>query len=365
MNDASRTQPIVECPFLQSEELDCVDHLIRLAAEVCNAPMAALALVENRRILWRSGLGLTGGESKFCLQTISQDSLFMVEDARLDPCFHDHSWVTGSPYVRGFLGASLAAFSGPSKGVLCIWDTRRRAFSDREIRAVTGIGEALTAHLDLLSHAAALETRLVRSSEDEALLQDQINWINNYGRDLEVRAARLEAVNARLEALAKLDGMTGLKNHRAFQERLETEFQRAARYSMPLSLLLLDVDHFKSYNDTYGHLAGDEVLKALAQVLQENARGLDFVARYGGEEFVMILPHADHLGAIGIGERMRDGVETASWPHRPITASIGVSTLTRAMERPSDMIAHADRALYASKAGGRNRVTHARNLTEG
>ncbi|MEO7717550.1 MAG: sensor domain-containing diguanylate cyclase [Capsulimonas sp.] len=364
MNDASRTPPIIECPFLQSDEKDGVDHLVHLAAEICDAPMAALALVENRRILWRSGVGISGGESAFCLQALAHNSPWTVKDARQEARFRQHAWVTGEPHVRSFIGTPLAAFSGGSEGVLCIWDTRSRSFSEREMRAVVQIGHALTAHLDLMSHTAALETRLIRSGEDEALLQDQINWINNYGRDLEVRAARLEAINARLEALAKLDGMTGLKNHRAFQERLETEFQRASRYNMPLSLLLLDVDHFKSFNDTYGHLAGDEVLKVLAHVLQESARGLDFVARYGGEEFVMILPHADYLGAVGIGQRMREGIEAASWPHRPITASVGVSTLTRAMERPSDMIAHADRALYASKAGGRNRVTHARDLRE-
>ena len=326
--------------------------------------MAALALVRNRRVLWRSGVGLSGGESQFCLQALRHDAPLIVDDAREDDRFQEHPWVAGAPRVRSFIGVPLAALGGDSQGVLCIWDTRRRPFSDREIDALTGIGRALASHLDLLSRAEVLETRLVRYGEDEALLQDQINWINNYGRDLEVRAARLEAINARLEALAKLDGMTGLKNHRAFQERLETEFQRASRYSMPLSLLLMDVDHFKSFNDSYGHLAGDEVLKALARVLLENARGLDFVARYGGEEFVMILPHADHLGAIGIGERMRAGIETATWPHRPITASIGVTTLTRAMERPSDLIAHADRALYASKAQGRNRVNHSRHLPE-
>ncbi|BDI30350.1 GGDEF domain-containing protein [Capsulimonas corticalis] len=364
MNDASRTQPIIECPFLQTEGTDGVDHLVRLAADVCKAPMAGLALVESGRVLWRSGVGMGGGESAFCLRALSQDAPLTIGNACEDAHFHDHPWVVGEPHVRAFIGAPLLALDGKPHGVLCIWDTHPRSFSESDIRAVAGLGRALTAHLDLLSHTAALESRLIRYGEDEALLQDQINWINNYGRDLEVRAARLEAINARLEALAKLDGMTGLKNHRAFQERLETEFQRAARYSMPLSLLLLDVDHFKSFNDSYGHLAGDEVLKALAQVLQESARGLDFVARYGGEEFVMILPHADHLGAIGIGERMRTGIEAAAWPNRPITASIGVATLTRGMERPSDLIAQADRALYASKANGRNLVTHAKNLVE-
>jgi diguanylate cyclase (GGDEF)-like protein/PAS domain S-box-containing protein len=169
----------------------------------------------------------------------------------------------------------------------------------------------------------------------------------------------LEAANARLEALATLDGLTGLKNHRAFQERLEREWERALRYNAPLSLLFLDVDMFKDYNDAYGHPAGDQVLKTVAHLLQQHARDTDFVARYGGEEFVVVLPHTDCAGARTVAERLRSAIAAVPWPQRPVTASFGAATRTRAMRSRDALITHADRALYRSKQSGRDRVSHA------
>ena len=197
----------------------------------------------------------------------------------------------------------------------------------------------------------------------EQQLQDQMEQINNYSAELEFHKQRLEAINKKLEALAKLDGMTGLKNHRAFQERLASEFHRASRYSTPLSLLLLDVDHFKSYNDTFGHPAGDEVLKTVAQKLLENARGVDFVARYGGEEFVVILPHTDREGALALADRFRIAIEKYEWTTRPVTASFGVATLVEGMIDANELISETDKSLYVSKARGRNRVTHALDVS--
>jgi diguanylate cyclase (GGDEF)-like protein len=168
----------------------------------------------------------------------------------------------------------------------------------------------------------------------------------------------LEYKNAVLEGLATTDGLTGLKNHRAFQEQLEREFLRASRYQRPLSLLLLDVDLFKSYNDTFGHLRGDEVLQRVAQILQETSRKSDCVARYGGEEFVVILPDTDQEAALQAGERLCHAIEASSWSHRPITASFGVSTFSLRTENWAQLIAEADAALYVSKKAGRNRVTH-------
>jgi diguanylate cyclase (GGDEF)-like protein/PAS domain S-box-containing protein len=175
--------------------------------------------------------------------------------------------------------------------------------------------------------------------------------------------AKLQAANARLEALATQDGLTGLYNQRAFQERLEEAYQHAVRYHTPLSLLLLDVDRFKRYNDRYGHLAGDEALRQVAALLQHQARAADVVARYGGEEFVIVLPHTEADGALALGERFRAALKAARWTGRTVTVSIGAATLTPAMTGRNDLIAAADRALYASKNKGRNCVTHARQLS--
>jgi diguanylate cyclase (GGDEF)-like protein len=170
---------------------------------------------------------------------------------------------------------------------------------------------------------------------------------------------RLRQVNARLAARAEEDGLTALKNRRAFEERLHVEWERARRYGEPLSLLLLDVDHFKSYNDSFGHLAGDAALKIAAQILRRQARASDFAARYGGEEFAVLLPHTTAAAATVAGNRLRAAFLVTRWPDRPITASIGVSTLTPAMETPESLVHEADRALYWAKHLGRNRVLHA------
>lgn len=167
---------------------------------------------------------------------------------------------------------------------------------------------------------------------------------------------QLKEMNEKLQSLAITDGLTGLKNHRAFQDFLEQEFQRAVRYGSPLSLILMDVDKFKQYNDTFGHQAGDEVLKRVAEILLSNARQTDFVARYGGEEFVVVLPNTDSDDALCVAERFRSAIEQAEWSLRPITGSFGVATLTDAVQNRQELIEQADQALYQAKHGGRNRV---------
>ncbi|QEL15754.1 sensor domain-containing diguanylate cyclase [Limnoglobus roseus] len=174
---------------------------------------------------------------------------------------------------------------------------------------------------------------------------------------------QLEEANARLKALAVTDGLTGVKNRAAFNERLGEEFDRATRYGHPLSLILLDVDHFKAFNDTFGHPAGDEVLKIVATTLQTVARGTDFVTRYGGEEFAIVLPDTELSGALVVAERCRRALAGRSWSRRPVTASIGVGTLTPTTADSAELLAEADAALYRSKQAGRNRVSHGSGVT--
>jgi diguanylate cyclase (GGDEF)-like protein/PAS domain S-box-containing protein len=192
---------------------------------------------------------------------------------------------------------------------------------------------------------------------------------------IEEQQAQLREMNARLEELAMRDGLTGLKNLRALQERLRNEAGRATRDHVPLSVVVADVDHFKRFNDSFGHPAGDNVLCHIAQLLQANARETDMVARSGGEEFVIVLPNTDHDGAMALAERFRSAIESAIWDLRPVTASFGVATWLPPLHsegqdhtsthHDSDglaLVSAADKALYESKARGRNRVTHADEL---
>ncbi len=170
--------------------------------------------------------------------------------------------------------------------------------------------------------------------------------------------SRLQEANSMLEALATLDGLTGIKNHRVFKERLAEEYHRSARYTLPISLIILDVDHFKQYNDSFGHPAGDEVLKTVSKLLLENSRDTDLVARYGGEEFVVMLPLAQKDDALYLAERLRFEIQSFPWEKRTVTVSLGIATRTSNFTKAEDLISDADSALYASKHNGRNKVTH-------
>ncbi len=174
----------------------------------------------------------------------------------------------------------------------------------------------------------------------------------------------LEKFNRKLEALSNTDGLTGIANRRCFDETLKQEHARHARSGAELSLILLDIDHFKSFNDCYGHVKGDECLQEIAEVITEHAtRPADLAARYGGEEFACILPETDRRGAVAIAEKIRTGIMARAIPHMRsniadcVTASLGVVTMQCTEgESAVDMVAQVDKLLYRAKYSGRNRV---------
>lgn len=177
--------------------------------------------------------------------------------------------------------------------------------------------------------------------------------------------ARLEdevrEVNARLREWAIRDGLTGLYNHRHFQELLRTEMARARRYGQPLACLMLDIDHFKQVNDTYGHPLGDEVLKRLAATLTDVAREVDIIARYGGEEFVVIAPNTDREGARRLAERIRAAVgdRAVEFEGEPVCTTVSIGVATHHDPGVADergLVKRADAALYHAKRNGRDQV---------
>jgi diguanylate cyclase (GGDEF)-like protein/PAS domain S-box-containing protein len=207
--------------------------------------------------------------------------------------------------------------------------------------------------IDECGHVVQLQVSsrdITDSKQNERRLEDA-------QKKLRQQQDMLQDVNNKLSELATADSLTGLRNRRAFEERLEDETRRWRRNGSDVSLILLDVDHFKSFNDTFGHPKGDDVLRAVGGILRGSLRAADFAARYGGEEFAIILPNTDRAGALLVAQQLRQAIETATWEDRAITASIGVATLGEEIRTSEALVDYADRALYRSKQAGRNCVT--------
>jgi len=227
---------------------------------------------------------------------------------------------------------------------------------------------------DLQDCVDRLKTNLADESRDrqaaEEKLQKHIQEISREKRDLETLVQILIDQgddSANEGEKARIDGLTQIPNRRRFDEYLSQEWGRHIRMQRPISLLICDVDHFKLYNDSQGHQAGDDCLKIVAKAINQCFRSGDLVARYGGEEFAVALPQTDCLGALQVAERILSSVAAAAIPHAAspicdrVTISIGVATKTPAPGGPSDaraLIEEADRHLYLAKRQGRNQVSY-------
>jgi diguanylate cyclase (GGDEF)-like protein len=166
-----------------------------------------------------------------------------------------------------------------------------------------------------------------------------------------------------LRKISVTDSLTDLFNRRFFQDRLTEEIERAKRHTQSLSVIMLDIDSFKNYNDTYGHQAGDEALRMIAGIIRNSVRNIDVVARYGGEEFAVILPMTEANAAREIAERIRSGVASRYYPdesHRSavkLTTCLGISCFPQDADSLFDLVGNADKALYLAKVSGKNRVS--------
>jgi len=211
--------------------------------------------------------------------------------------------------------------------------------------------------------------RQYRLSKENKRLVDDLSAKNQallgMNRELEAKIAErtheLAEANSRLAQLAVTDGLTGLYNHRHFHERLSLEVERSQRNGLPLALLMIDVDHFKAFNDRHGHPAGDELLRQLARIMSDGRRANDFVARYGGEEFAIVLVDTSKLTAAQVAERLRDRVAQSPFVvpgkgRESMHISVGVAAFPDDAGDPEALVRSADDALYEAKRGGRNCV---------
>lgn len=219
------------------------------------------------------------------------------------------------------------------------------------------------------NHKRAIQkaTTLASLEEIERLLLLEIEELrtqgHKYRRQLDEANARIQEQNeamARIQADARMDYLTKLPNRRALELRLEDELERCRRYKRALSLIMVDIDHFKKVNDTWGHVVGDKILQMVALMLHKNIRVNDFASRYGGEEFTILLPETSIAAASQVGEKLRRVIEQTGLQHEnksiQVTVSMGVGESSPAKETIEELVAKVDAALYKAKQNGRNRL---------
>ncbi len=218
------------------------------------------------------------------------------------------------------------------------------------------LGVSVRDHLMLIVEAMDKYQR--EEDEREQRLAEKLELLQSRLNEMEKEVSDSRVAIEEQRRRASHDHLTGLPNRDAYQKKLEEELARRHRYGSPLALVVCDVDHFKSINDTYGHLAGDKVLQLIARSLRKNLRDVDFIARYGGEEFVILMPETNAEGALLAAEKLRQTVENSPFNFRkervPITLSFGISEF-HSLESPDTVFERADKALYKAKHEGRNR----------
>jgi diguanylate cyclase (GGDEF)-like protein len=274
-------------------------------------------------------------------------------DSGVDLTLLVHPAVTVSGWGAGILIA-LALFV--LAAAVCTWRLQTRILSrTRELERE--LAERSRLETEFAAAQAALEDRVRRRTQA----------LETRNEELAQLRLTLETANQRLKRLVGVDALTGIANRRHFDRSLDRELRRARRDAQPLSLIFLDLDEFKSYNDTYGHSRGDQVLRRVAQTLDETfRRGGDFVARYGGEEFAVVLPGVDARRAALYAERLRRRIWRLAIPYGAcagtdrVTISGGVATVSPTMiATPDQLLLAADKALYRAKCLGRNQIASA------
>jgi diguanylate cyclase (GGDEF)-like protein len=239
------------------------------------------------------------------------DAVMVVPDASLDCRFNTHPMVASSPGYRFYAGSPLIDPEGFVIGTICVFDYVPKQLSQRQIDSLQALSRQVIAMLEL------------------------------------------KKLSEQLHLTSLTDALTGVNNRRAFDQKFDTEFARWQRTGQSFVLAMIDIDHFKSFNDSFGHAAGDQALSQVASLFQSHCRNYDFFARYGGEEFVLVLPGTDTASAYKTLEKLRLVVANHDWPLRQLTVSIGLASSDIFNDKKQQLEA-ADKVLYKAKTQGRN-----------
>jgi diguanylate cyclase (GGDEF)-like protein len=315
LDEPARLAALKRLAVLDSEPEEPFENVVALIRTVLDVPMAAVSLLDEDRQWFkaRSGVDVTEtprGDS-FCTHAIQQREPMIIPDATKDPRFAANPLVVGGPEIRSYAGIPLQTPDGYNVGSLCAIDTRTRNFSPAEIATLA-------------------------------------------------KFARIVVDELELRRIAGRDQLTGALTRRGFLEKANEELERFRRYHRPASLTMVDIDHFKSINDTHGHPIGDKVLSEFAERLRRAARPNDVLGRLGGEEFAMLMPETSAEEALAAANRFREEIAAPVFTPAPglelrVTASFGIAQSEDGIVHAEGWIAAADAPLYEAKHSGRNR----------
>lgn len=289
------------------------DRITNLVRTVLNVPISTVTLIDAQRQWFKSCAGLDGTETtrdvSFCTHTIKARIPMNIPDATEDPRFAENPFVTGEPFVRSYLGVPLSSPDGYNLGSLCAIDTRPRNFDATQV--------------EVLKSFAAIVTN-----------------------EMELRR------------IAQVDHLTGAATRRGFTVEIDKTIARFLRSRTPAAFIVMDIDHFKRVNDTFGHPAGDVVLRTVGAKLADLIRSGDLLGRLGGEEFGILLPGDTLEQALDTANRLREALAATTIENDPpihITASFGIAALDENSLSFEKWLAKADAALYEAKRTGRNK----------
>lgn len=353
--EQARLQALARYRVLDTVAERAYDDIVKIAAAVAQTPVAIIGLIDHDRQWYKARVGVAADSvprrESFCNRLIDYpQEVLVIADTHLDPIVAQHPQVVGLPHIRFYMGAPLLTADGHMLGSLCVIDDQPRQPHPDQIDALAALARQIIHLLELRQrNHDVLELLAERSVQMQELSQQQ--------RTLQVH-------NQHLQTASLTDGLTGLFNRAAFDQQVTSLFVQAQRQATALSLMLIDADHFKAYNDQFGHVAGDEALRQLGKILQQTSRKTDIAARYGGEEFVLILPETSAKAAQQIAERLCAQVADTVFEHRAMTVSVGVATWPDVGEQASitALIESADQALYRAKRQGRNQVAMAQGV---
>ncbi|UVD58758.1 sensor domain-containing diguanylate cyclase [Rhizobium sp. Pop5] len=309
-----RLAALQQLDLLDTPRDEGFERIVRLIKQIFSIDIGIVSLIDAHRQWYKACSGLAADEvsleDTFCRCVVDCDEPVIVQDASKDPRFSKHPSVTGDDHIRFYAGVPLRTKAGHMIGTVCAIDRRPRSFSSKDLAILEELAGAAMDRIDLMQSAAT-------------------------------------------------DGLTEAMTRRAFKQEADQLISLALRHQHDLSCIVFDIDHFKQVNDTHGHAAGDEVLKAVVSVCKTVLRVGDLFGRIGGEEFAIVLPHVDREGATAVAEKLRAAI--ASQPifgehgALKVTASLGTSALSIVSKDIETLLAQADAAMYQAKHGGRNR----------